>query len=542
MTLSFFALETSFEEMPTIVDTSPRRGHPMDFKYEIKEEMELLSKAIAEVQKCDGQLFEAKQAYQKEISEARRKLYKMYKSYKNAIEKAKPYYMLKDIENQMHEDLLQVDSETERSRFNFEDAKENESMANGALQNAQASREKFTEQDHSVILDNWNRATKMVMDASTKRAESEDILRKKELQFLQAQTSADQIFMDLKPHITKAWPYYTFKEQLELTLEASRLETHKFARTLNQAKDNYKSIFARLNLVATEIQQRKNLSNRHNGSDNSNLSQFEEVSNIDAVLFALEAKTDNLSSSFNASLKHLQDSPEDQFGMNYDFLVTPSAVPSFSRSAALSSPPLSPSLIAVPADFANSAADISPAVRGCSKSPSHSSLDLDKKIAADLVRQAEERRSSVVAAESLAASVAESIAHTASQPVTESVAELVTESNADPIAVVDQVNQPVLEQLVEPLVVPLVEPIAEPLVDIEPHIDSQVEIVVSSDCSGYNTADVVLHSHSDDMDNEHTNADKQEHTSELAKELVSLDRENNSNISDNINDSMDTLL
>ena len=65
-------------------------------------------------------------------------------------------------------------------------------------------------------------------------------------------------------------------------LQNKRHEINQYGRQLSLAKETYKETFARLNLVATEIQQRKYLNNLT--SDNKalvhNLSQFEEISDI----------------------------------------------------------------------------------------------------------------------------------------------------------------------------------------------------------------------------------------------------------------------
>ena len=59
-------------------------------------------------------------------------------------------------------ELDQVEAETERARFNFEDAKENEQLAGQALQTVRQRTHDFTESDQSMILENWNRATQKV--------------------------------------------------------------------------------------------------------------------------------------------------------------------------------------------------------------------------------------------------------------------------------------------------------------------------------------------------------------------------------------------
>ena len=46
-------------------------------------------------------LQEAKVAYQREMTEARRKLYKMYKIHRSAIEKSKPFFVAKELEKQV---------------------------------------------------------------------------------------------------------------------------------------------------------------------------------------------------------------------------------------------------------------------------------------------------------------------------------------------------------------------------------------------------------------------------------------------------------
>lgn len=54
---------------------------------------------------------------------------------------------------------------------------------------------------------------------------------------------------------------------------------------LASAKEKYKQTFSRLNLVATEIHQRKTINDRQSGiGANDNFSQFEEVHDIGMCL------------------------------------------------------------------------------------------------------------------------------------------------------------------------------------------------------------------------------------------------------------------
>ena len=56
---------------------------------------------------------------------------------------------------------------------------------------------------HCILNSSW--LFLQVLDASRQRADSEDTLRRKELQYMTAQNAADQILADLKTAVQKAW-------------------------------------------------------------------------------------------------------------------------------------------------------------------------------------------------------------------------------------------------------------------------------------------------------------------------------------------------
>ena len=75
--------------------------------------------------------------------------------------------------------------------------------------------------------------------------------------------------------------YYAMKEAMEKELQSRLDEIRDVARRLAAAKESYKDSFARIDILAAELEQKRHLKGLKNGDTwEDDLSQFQEIEDI----------------------------------------------------------------------------------------------------------------------------------------------------------------------------------------------------------------------------------------------------------------------
>ena len=75
--------------------------------------------------------------------------------------------------------------------------------------------------------------------------------------------------------------YYAMKEAMEKDLQSRLDEIRDVARRLAAAKESYKEAFARIDILAAELEQKRHLRGLKNGDAwEDDLSQFQEIEDI----------------------------------------------------------------------------------------------------------------------------------------------------------------------------------------------------------------------------------------------------------------------
>ncbi|KAH9520366.1 hypothetical protein Btru_060600 [Bulinus truncatus] len=219
----------------------------------VKQELEILNQAGADVNQLEKELEEARAKYQATFSECFQSLDALKKKDAASIKRARPYFELKEAAKKAQSEAVLSARKFQSANSIYLAAKETISLAELRLMD-----------DKTVSLSKaWqemlNHAVIRVMEAETEKSISEKDHGKKAAIFSEMEKKLNALEKKNKRSIAKARVYFDVKNELEVKLQQLKQTVEDLQRAMKSAKQKYAAALKRLEQISDSIHEKRKL-------------------------------------------------------------------------------------------------------------------------------------------------------------------------------------------------------------------------------------------------------------------------------------------
>nr|XP_054767166.1 SH3 domain-binding protein 5-like [Lytechinus pictus] len=222
----------------------------------IKEELELLNTASAEINRLEKQLDESRQAFRQTLTESTQSLNEKIKKCRKSAQKAQGYYAAKEEARRAQELAQEAALRYQRASSMYSAAKETISIAEEAAlttrkQREQTSRRRFD----SALQEMLNLSTEKLNAAEKEKRESQNEHEKRSKHYITSQQLVDQLAKKFKRSINKSAEYYDLKKSFFYQLNDLKTRTEALQCALTESKAKYRGALKHLEEISDDIHQ-----------------------------------------------------------------------------------------------------------------------------------------------------------------------------------------------------------------------------------------------------------------------------------------------
>ncbi|KAK5892086.1 hypothetical protein CesoFtcFv8_012503 [Champsocephalus esox] len=213
----------------------------------IKDELEHLNEASAEINRLELQLDDARSGYRKILTESARKLNAHSSQLGGCIEKARPYYEARRL-------AKEAQQETQKAALSYERAV---SMHTAAREMVYVAEQGLMADGKNTLDPTWqemlNHATSKVNEAEEERLRSEREHMRVTHACQEAEARVQMLQKSLKRVIVKSKPYFELKAQFNHILEENKAKVLQLEQHVAKVKSRYSIALQNLEKISEQI-------------------------------------------------------------------------------------------------------------------------------------------------------------------------------------------------------------------------------------------------------------------------------------------------
>ncbi|XP_056141930.1 SH3-binding domain protein 5-like, a isoform X2 [Lampris incognitus] len=213
----------------------------------LKEELEHLNEASAEINKLELQLDDARSGYRKILTDSARKLNAHSSQLGSCIEKARPYYEARRL-------AKEAQQETQKAALSYERAV---SMHTAAREMVYVAEQGLMADGKNTLDPTWqemlNHATAKVNEAEEERLRSEREHMRVTHACQEAEARVQTLQKSLKRVILKSKPYFELKAQFNQILEEHKAKVLQLEQHVAKVKTRYSIALRNLEQISEQI-------------------------------------------------------------------------------------------------------------------------------------------------------------------------------------------------------------------------------------------------------------------------------------------------
>lgn len=222
----------------------------------IKDELELLNTASAEINRLEKQLDESRQAFRQTLTESTQSLNEKIKKCRKSAQKAQGYYAAKEEARKAQELAQEAALRYQRSSGMYSAARETIGIAEEAAltskkQQMQDSRRRFD----SALQEMLNLSTEKLNAAEREKRESQHEHEKRSKHYITTQQEVDKLAKKFKRSISKSADYYDLKKSFFYELNDLKIRTEALQSALTESKAKYRGALRHLEQISDDIHQ-----------------------------------------------------------------------------------------------------------------------------------------------------------------------------------------------------------------------------------------------------------------------------------------------
>ncbi|XP_030846739.1 SH3 domain-binding protein 5-like [Strongylocentrotus purpuratus] len=222
----------------------------------IKDELELLNTASAEINRLEKQLDESRQAFRQTLTESTQSLNEKIKKCRKSAQKAQGYYAAKEEARKAQELAQEAALRYQRSSGMYSAARETigiaeEAALNSKKQPMQDSRRRFD----SALQEMLNLSTEKLNAAEREKRESQHEHEKRSKHYITTQQEVDKLAKKFKRSIGKSADYYDLKKSFFYELNDLKIRTEALQSALTESKAKYRGALKHLEQISDDIHQ-----------------------------------------------------------------------------------------------------------------------------------------------------------------------------------------------------------------------------------------------------------------------------------------------
>ncbi|XP_056007323.1 SH3 domain-binding protein 5-like [Ostrea edulis] len=214
-----------------------------------REDFNVLNQTSSEINRLENELDEARCNYKMTFTEASQRLAQAAEKRKKNIQRARPYFELK-------EEAKQAQGESLRAARQYQSAI---SVYRAAKETVMLAEERLLQKGEGSLSAAWqemmNHATMRVMEAEREKRQSEERHQIATSRCAQCEKRLKQLQKKFKTSIIKAGPYFEVKHELDVKLQHQKQNVTDLHTAIKDAKIRYTKALGNLEKISEEIHQ-----------------------------------------------------------------------------------------------------------------------------------------------------------------------------------------------------------------------------------------------------------------------------------------------